>query len=539
MVERARLAAEELQTTTFPPGLLSGTGTDVWRELWEAARRFSIENAYPGRPFPVTDEGAHCVLCQQELRNDAAERLKHFEEFLRSTVQQELDAARARYRARLEPLEDLVVLDESSRGAIEELGIEAEQLAKSVADSLGQAQLRRVQALKALHEDQPMPAVPDYESHAEKVSVEAQALKTRANQVLSNSDQETKDELSNELRELGSRDTLSNNLKAVLDEVERKKKLAAYQVCLQDTNTNAITRKSTEVTTRAVTQQLAKSFKDEMEKLHFTHLEVELESAGGARGVLYHKLVLKRAAGIELPRVVSEGEARCLSIAAFFAELSTASDQSAIMFDDPVSSLDHKWRENVARRLAEAAKTCQAVVFTHDIVFLLALARFAEEVGVKCQHQYLRREPLGAGVSSGELPWVAMKVGDRIGVLRNMWQRAEKVYRTGTPEEYEREAVFIYGRLREAWERGLEEVLICRVVERYRPNIQTQQVKHLADITDDDCKELEAGMTKSSRWLPGHDQAPAENVPVPHPDEVKIDMDALENWVGRISRRRR
>ena len=47
-----------------------------------------------------------------------------------------------------------------------------------------------------------------------------------------------------------------------------------------------------------------------------------------ADGVLYHKLMLTRAPGVELPKVVSEGEQRCLSIAAFFAELSTADDPS-------------------------------------------------------------------------------------------------------------------------------------------------------------------------------------------------------------------
>lgn len=104
-----------------------------------------------------------------------------------------------------------------------------------------------------------------------------------------------------------------------------------------------------------------------------------MQEAGGERGALYHKLVLTRAPGIELPKIVSEGEARCLSIAAFFAELSTADDLSTILFDDPVSSLDHKWRRNVASRLVEEAKRRQVVVFTHDVVFLLALQRFADE----------------------------------------------------------------------------------------------------------------------------------------------------------------
>ncbi|WP_423196339.1 MULTISPECIES: hypothetical protein [unclassified Cupriavidus] len=58
---------------------------------------------------------------------------------------------------------------------------------------------------------------------------------------------------------------------------------------------------------------------------------MELKDAGGAEGVLYHKLVLTRAPGVNLPKVVSEGEQRTLSIAAFFAELSTADDPSGIV----------------------------------------------------------------------------------------------------------------------------------------------------------------------------------------------------------------
>lgn len=132
-----------------------------------------------------------------------------------------------------------------------------------------------------------------------------------------------------------------------------------------------------------------------------------------------------------------------------------------------------------------------------------------------------------------------MKVKDRIGVLKRNWQQAEKVHRTGPRVQYERDATFIYGLLREAWERGLEEVMLGGVVERYRRSIQTQQVKTLSDITDDDCNALDAGMTKCSRWLPGHDQSGAENVPVPGPGEIKDDIAALEAWVQTIKQRRR
>jgi len=54
----------------------------------------------------------------------------------------------------------------------------------------------------------------------------------------------------------------------------------------------------------------------------------------------------------------------------------------------------------------------------------------------------------------------------------------------------------------------------------------------------EDCQELNAAMAKCSRWLPGHDSAAAARAPVPDPEELKTDIEALENWVGAIRRRR-
>jgi hypothetical protein len=265
---------------------------------------------------------------------------------------------------------------------------------------------------------------------------------------------------------------------------------------------------------------------------------VELKDIGGAQGILYHKLVLTRAPGVELPRVVSEGEQRCLSIAAFFAELSTADDPSAIVFDDPVSSLDYKWREGVARRLVEEAKVRQVIVFTHDIVFLLLLKQFSEELDVEQLDQHVRQLAEGAGVCTEDLPWVALSVKRKIGHLHNLWQAADKLFRDGHQDAYEKDAKYVYGLLREAWERGLEEVLLEGVVERFRPGVQTQQVVKLADITEEDCKVIKVAMTKCSKWLPGHDIAAAARAEVPQPAALKTDIEALEEWVARIRKRR-
>lgn len=246
--------------------------------------------------------------------------------------------------------------------------------------------------------------------------------------------------------------------------------------------TQAITQKSTAVTKTAVSQRLKRSFSDELVNLFFNHVEVELKELGGADGVFYHKLVLTRAPGVDLPKVVSEGEQRCLSIAAFFAELSTADDPSGIVFDDPVSSLDYQWRQGVARRLVQEAKTRQVIVFTHDVVFLLLLKQLADELAVEQFDQHVRLLSKRAGVCTDELPWVALPTKKKIGYLKKAWQAADKLSRDGHQDAYEKEAKYLYGRLREAWERALEEVLLGGVVERYRPSIQTQQVATLPTL---------------------------------------------------------
>ena len=263
---------------------------------------------------------------------------------------------------------------------------------------------------------------------------------------------------------------------------------------------------------------------------------------GGAdqRGEAGHKLLLTRAPGVELPTVVSEGEQRCLSIAAFFAELSTADDPSGIVFDDPVSSLDYKWREGVARRLVQEANTRQVIVFTHDVVFLLLLGQFAEEQGVAQLDQHVRQLSKGAGICEEELPWVAMPVKKKIGYLKNEWQAGGQTLsgrRAG--HLLRRRLSTLYGLLREAWERALEEVLLGGVVERFQPSVQTYHIGTIADIKPEDCQTLDAAMTKCSKWLPGHDQAAAARAPVPEPTELNADIDALENWVAAIHRRRR
>jgi ABC-type polar amino acid transport system ATPase subunit len=532
--------AKRLREATFQAGMLAGTGSESWTALWEAARRFSQDQAYPDLVFPFVESGARCVLCQQDLDHAAAHRLGQFEAFVASTTERELRQVRETSTRLKQAFTDLKTTTEAIDETLKEVRIEHEALAEAITAALVTNENRRKAIVLALTEDKDLPAdCPALASVVRETDALAEQIQTRIKTLRASETDETRKRVTAEMQELRSRKLLGQYETSVLNEIERLKKIAAYEMCLKDTTTKAITQKSTAVTKTAVSDKLNRCFRDELTNLNFRHVEVELREAGGAEGVLYHKLVLRRAPGVELPKVVSEGEQRCLSIAAFFAELCTAADPSAIVFDDPVSSLDYRWREGVARRLVQEAKTRQVIVFTHDVVFLLLLKQFAEELGVEQLDQHVRQFSNGAGVCAEELPWVAMPVRKKIGYLKNEWQVADKLFRDGQQTPYEKEAKYLYGLLREAWERAIEEVLLGGIVERFRPSVQTQHIATIADIAADDCRMVDVAMTKCSKWLPGHDQAAAARAPVPEPAEIKEDIDVLGNFVAGLHKRRR
>ena len=532
--------ARRLREAAFPAGMLPGTGTQLWSSLWESARKFSEDLAYPKAPFPVVEDGARCALCQQELDDATRHRLEAFEALVVSTAERELKQARDILDMHRRTFTDLEVVPRSAKETLAEIRIEHEPLSQAIVAALTATENRRTAIVLALRENHDLaddcadliPIAADIDALASQLARRAAALRDEA-------DPEMQKRMADEAQELRARKVLAQHEAIVLAEVERKRKYAAYESCLRETNTNAITRKSAQLTRKAVTDELRWSFRRELSSLRFQHVEVELEEVGGEKGILYHRLILKRAPRVDLPSVVSEGEQRCLAIASFFAELSTADDRSAIVFDDPVSSLDYKWREGVARRLVEEAKTRQVIVFTHDVVFLLQLKQVAEEEEVEQCDQHVRNLPGGAGVCAEELPWVALKVSSRVGHLRRLFQDAEKLHRDGHQDAYERDAVEIYGFLREAWERAVEEVLLGGVVERFRSSVQTRQVAFLEDITRDDCRAVESAMTKCSRWLRGHDEAPAARAPVPNPSEIETDIDNLADFLAAIRERRK
>jgi hypothetical protein len=112
--------AKRLRDGAFPANVLAGTGSETWTALWEAARQFSQDCAYSDQPFPVVEDGAHCVLCQQNLDHAASHRLKQFETFVASSTERELRQLRDIFAQLRRTFTDIEITTEAINDVIKE-----------------------------------------------------------------------------------------------------------------------------------------------------------------------------------------------------------------------------------------------------------------------------------------------------------------------------------------------------------------------------------------------------------------------------------
>lgn len=510
--------------------LLPGTGGDAWKELFEAARKFSVV-AYPGKNFPELGD-AQCPLCQQPLA-EGAERLLRFETF----VQQEAETiAKARHKA-LAEAQSLFAGQSVSLGMDDELFTEITTLDGSLASdtkAIETALSRRYAAIKAAissREWDKVDALPV--NCASRLQGLADNLIQQAETLDKMTDEKARAELQAQFKELGDRMRLAKVKTAVLTAIERLNRHAKLSQCLLAVKTNAISIKASELTEKVVSKELASALNQEFKNLGVGTLQVSLKSRAD-RGKAIHKLKLDVPQAKTPADILSEGEQRAIAIGSFLAEVNIGGGSGGVVFDDPVSSLDHKRRERVASRLAQEAGKRQVIIFTHDLYFLHLLNEEAGKAGVPIETQSVTRRAEGFGVADSDLPFEGMNTKARIGYLRNRQQAIQTVFKSGDELEHRKQTADAYRQLRIAWERAVEEILLRQVVLRFRKGIETQRLKEVV-VDNDDYATIDSWMSKCSNYA--HDQALLGGTDVPEPAELLADINALDEWRTKTEKR--
>ena len=532
----AAKAAAELAATEFKatPGQLAGTGGEEWKALFEAARAFAVLS-HADHEFPGLPVDAACPLCQNVLGQEGAARMLRFDAFIKAAAERAAkdtrEAAAIPFKVIQQASVDLMFRDALVE-EVTELGPEVAAACTTLQETLNARQPAVVQAaagklawdeLPKLSDD-PQPGLAEI---INRLLEQAKALDATA-------DEKLKVAMISERAELDARRRLAEVKAAVLEAIAKHELCRKLQVCIDGMEARGISRKSTELSRTTASQELADALNAELKLLKGHHLSVVMkpESPGGKT---QFKLTLQLPGGGTPAAILSEGEQRAIAIASFMAEIRLGKGRGGIVLDDPVSSLDHRRRWEVAERLAKESLTRQVIVFTHDIYFLLILEQKAKDVGATLTKNYIRRTADGYGVHSEDLPFDVLGTKDRLGRLRQMLVDVRKVAKEGDEDRQRHLTAKCYGQLRLAWERCIEEVLLNGAVQRFSEGVSTQCLKGVT-VTDDDYRKIDAGMSKSSKFE--HDAAAAVGrLPIPDPDELSDDIERLAKWRETLNKR--
>ena len=167
------------------------------------------------------------------------------------------------------------------------------------------------------------------------------------------------------------------------------------------------------------------------------------------------RLIRKPSAAVG--SVFSQAEHRCVAPAAFLAELVTSVDKLAIIFDDPVSSFDHRHRGEVAARLASEARHRQLIILTQDIAFLMLLHHAAQEAQAHAGFHCIARGNAPSGYCSHEPPFNARPIEDVLTAIEANFGNKTIHFERGNQSEWRNTVRGTLEQLRESWECAVEE----------------------------------------------------------------------------------
>lgn len=519
-------AAENYAAEIFEKQPLNGVGSDVWKSLWNLAKKYSEEFAYTREPFPFVEGDARCVLCQQLISNEGKDRLTSFEKYVSEGLEKEYQEARSQYQA---AIDILGIIQPFSRlpsifaaSGIEDDGIKNEVIEfyqtlgkrkEAVSENKDNGELVSLTALSIL----------------EKLEKRSSEYKRQVKEFEDDAKENARGKLKGESKVFEARKWLSENKSAIKLEILRLKELRDLKEALKLTNTLALSKKKSELSELLVTQAFIERFEKELKVLLACRINVELLKSRTEKGRTFYKLQLKGCQNVALGEILSEGEYRIIALASFFADVGGQEGSNPLIFDDPVSSLDQDYEEAVAKKLISLSKTRQVIVFTHRLSLLGLLQDYGKKDGITPEISSIRRESWGLG-EPGETPIFAKKPGSALNCLLNeRLSKAEKVYDSEGVSQYELIAKGICSDFRILLERIVEADLLAGVVQRFSRAVNTLgKIEKLANITKQDCQTIEELMTKYSIYE--HSQPNEAPVPLPLPEELKMDLKSLISW---------
>ena len=518
-----RELTKKLGVEIFAHENFKSIGNDRWLQLITVAKElYDYEAQFMLDP-------SVCILCHQGLTEKPKALFESYWEFLKNTAKKE-------YETLMETIQKAVTWSEGQLStfpsfetteiAINILEKENPNFLNKLKETFGAMKpviehwiscLKELSKSDIMHPNISLKELDDFIAKKEKMEAD---LKDPADEIT---------KLKREIARLNSKKTASR----LRTKINEYKAYLVWQSKIDKINFSTIktslTKKRTDSFNSDVAIGYAKVFSNECKLLN-GNFGIQIYTKGEAQNS-FKGLKLSFAENYAPSRILSEGEQKVCSIADFLTEVTLDTNICGIVFDDPVTSLDHERKDLISERLVNESKKRQVIILTHDIVFLLSLQSHAKKNVVDCKTHTIRKDGNEPGFIESDSPWIALSMTQRVKYLKKELQRIGALYNKGDAAVYRREFKQWCLFLREAWERSIEETLFNGVVRRFEPSIQSQKLAKVK-ITDDHKKAVYVGMTESSKWA--HDQAATLNAPPPSPEIANGWIKNLEKFIDEF-----
>jgi energy-coupling factor transporter ATP-binding protein EcfA2 len=498
LASRTHLATdyETFRRELFAAADLPAEPDVTWNGFIEAGERYRQHLVEVG-----SHDADRCLYCRQPLLGPARDLLTRYSTYLEDKISADIratDATLGRYRQRVAALQgnEMVSFIQQYREA------DASERPSCFAQVEAIEGARRV-VTTAVAAGQPINIQIADLVAAPRETVDA-ALTTVGNSIsdletLQKSRAEALVEKQTELLELKDAAELGKSWPLIETQVKSAKEADRLRTLKRPLPglARSVTALAKSASDQLINQSFDALFVEECDALRAPSLRVQFV---GREGKAQRRKVLS---GKHKPsKVLSEGEQKVLALADFLAEARLAGITAPVIFDDPVSSLDHRRIKEVSQRIARLADDNQVIVFTHDILFATTLLALFEK-SKRCAYFQVTDES-GKGK-------VSRATGPRIDSLSAIKGRINATIQAAKQLDGEARDALVhtgYSHLRSWCEVFTEDELLKGVTRRYQANVQ---MTTLGGINIDKLGEIIPKVIEifeeSCRYIDAHSQA--------------------------------
>ena len=243
-------AQASLQDEPLP----SGT-SDEWRLLYEAAKEYSSKVAYQDSGFPALGPDELCVLCQQELVEEARNRLQRFRDFMEDKSEQTYQSAQNKLRKITDEIIALKIPKSGDYGnVLDELSTEERKAVEHTLELLEKERNR----LKGIEPgDEELTPGNDFPDNKKTLADLRTKLEDAGANAKKDTDPEALKAMARSCDELASRKSLNHIEKEIRTYVDQKKDEFKYDQIIHGLNTRSISEKSKEINQRWIVTAVA------------------------------------------------------------------------------------------------------------------------------------------------------------------------------------------------------------------------------------------------------------------------------------------